>query len=172
MNDFVVDHALPSQADDVCRVIRRSISKVCGSDYSHDPEAMAELLLPNTAVNLAKWIEDPQNYAVVATHQAAVIGFALIRGNEILLNYVAPEYIGQGVGHRLLTALESHAQSQGCRELHCTSTITAKRFYTAHGFQPFGKALYIGNIPGEFPLRKMLATRARRQPVTRSSEPL
>ncbi len=168
MSDIVVNKAMPSQADDACRVIYRSISKVCGPDYSHDPEAMAELLSPNTPESLGAWIEDPQNYAVVATHQAAVIGFALIRSNEILLNYVTPEYIGQGVGHRLLMALERHAESQGCRELHCTSTITAKRFYTEHGFQSFGKALYIGNIPGEFPLRKMLTGQARQQPATRS----
>ena len=159
MSDIVVARAMPSQADDVCQVIRRSISKVCGPDYSHDPESMAELLSPNTSENLAEWIADPQNYPVVAAHNQTLVGFALIRGNEILLNYVAPEYIGQGVGHQLLMALESYANDQGCRELHCTSTITARSFYVAHGFQPFGKAQYIGKTAGEFPLRKMLAAR-------------
>ena len=152
-----VCQAQVSDAAEACRVLRRSISEVCGPDYGHDPDIMAEWLANKTPESVTAWIEDPINVSVVAKHGDEVIGFAVLRENTILLNYVAPEYLRRGAGRLMLAALERHAIADGLTELRCVSTITARSFYEAGGFEAAGEATCLGNVIGEFPLRKCIA---------------
>lgn len=156
MIDLFVVEASADHADDACHVLRRSISEICGPDYGNDSGIMDEWLSNKTPQNLVSWIEDANNYAIVAVHQDAVVGFALLRGSEILLNYVVPEYLNQGVGYLMLSALERRAAVQGLSELRCMSTITARPFYVRNGFEKAGEAVYVGEIIGDFPLRKSI----------------
>ena len=45
-----------------------------------------------------------------------------------------PECRGQGLGARVLAALESHAGEEGCRRLWCNARIGARSFYERAGW--------------------------------------
>ncbi len=50
-----------------------------------------------------------------------------------------PDYLGQGVGSRLLTTVESWLRESGCRRLWLTTdvdtTLRAYAFYRSHGWE-------------------------------------
>jgi GNAT superfamily N-acetyltransferase len=55
-------------------------------------------------------------------------------GAEILLNYVLPDALYQGIGKGMLQALESHAIASGVEHIELMSTIPAKAFYERNGY--------------------------------------
>ena len=109
MAHIAICKADTTDATEACRVLRRSISEVCGSDYGNDPKILAEWLFNKTPHNVSSWIQDQANFCVVAKRQDEIVGFAVLRGDEILLNYVVPEYLSKGAGHMMLEALERRA---------------------------------------------------------------
>ena len=158
MTELVVARANPTQAAEICNVIRRSIQEVCGPDYNNDPHVLAQWLANKTPNNISEWIKSKHNYPVVVVHQSNIVGFAMARDDEILLNYVAPEYLGQGAGRLMLVALETWARQRGLSSLKCISTITAKGFYEKQGFSEAGDPQNLEDVLGEFPLSKPLST--------------
>ena len=70
----------------------------------------------------------------------------MARDDEILLKYVAPEYLGQGAGCLMLVALEAWARQQGLSSLNCISTITAKGFYEKQGFSEAEDPKYLEDV--------------------------
>ena len=85
-----------------------------------------------------------------------VLGFAAISGSEILLNYVVPEALHQGIGKRMLQALEAHAIASGRERIEVVSTIPAKAFYERNGYVSNGAPRHVGRIIGDFPLAKTM----------------
>lgn len=154
MHKFEISGAVPSQAKEICTVLRRSITEVCGPDYGNDHAVLEDWLSNKTPENVASWISEERSCSLVAKRGAEIVGFALLKEGEILLNYVAPEYIGKGAGAQMLSALEYWARSQGISELYCNSSITAKPFYERNGFKSSGEPGYVGGVLGEFPLCK------------------
>lgn len=154
MCKFEIVVAVPSQANEICSVLRRSITEVCGPDYGNDRAVLEDWLSNKTPANVTNWVSGGESFSVVAKSDAVIVGFALLKEGEILLNYVIPEYFGKGAGAQMLAALEEWARSQGVPELRCMSTITAKHFYERNGFVLSGNPKYVGGILGEFPLSK------------------
>lgn len=64
----------------------------------------------------------------------AIVGFAARRGEEVRAVYVAPAVARQGVGSRLLAALEDDARARGELGLHLDASLNAAPFYAAHGY--------------------------------------
>ena len=54
---------------------------------------------------------------------------------EIWGLYVHKDYIGQGVGNKLIKKVEQSLLKQGCKNIKVESTITAKKFYQKQGYQ-------------------------------------
>ena len=54
---------------------------------------------------------------------------------EILLNYVAPNSQGQGIGRALLNQVKQAYLNKGISTLTAESTLTAQPFYLANGFE-------------------------------------
>jgi GNAT superfamily N-acetyltransferase len=54
----------------------------------------------------------------------------------ILLCYVLPEVQFGGVGRALLEAVEAEARLRGLLELSLESTLSARAFYSRHGYNP------------------------------------
>lgn len=50
------------------------------------------------------------------------------------LAFVHPEAMGQGVGGRLLVALEAAARARGLQRLHTQASLIAEPFFSRHGF--------------------------------------
>ena len=110
-----------------------------------------------TPANVRQWIEYDGSHCVVAVDgRGRIVVFASISGSEIMLNYVLPETLHQGVGKRLLKALKHHAIASDETHIHVVSSIPAKAFYARNGYVSPGPPKYVGRIVGDFPLVKVL----------------
>ena len=160
MNQISIAEAKSEHSEKVCNVLTRSINELCAPDYNYDENILNDWLANKTPDNVKIWIESKTNYSLVAiTKEKEIVGFILMsESGEILLNYVLPEYKNQGIGKQLLNTLEKYAKTLGLRSIKTVSTITAKSFYERNGFVKNGDALYVGEILGDFPLIKELAT--------------
>ncbi len=71
----------------------------------------------------------------VAVENKNIIGFTdILPDGELTSLYVHPEYLGRGVGHRLLATIENIAKTKGIDVIHCQSSVNAKKFYEKHGY--------------------------------------
>ena len=147
MSRYVVIAAETSYSREICDVLRRSITDLCVVDHGNDPEVLGSWLSNKTPQNIASWIEQSDGHAALALREGAVVGFALIRQADIMLNYVSPEHVGRGVGSMMLNALERWARAQGLEIVNCVSTITAKTFYEEHGYVVAVEPNVVGEIP-------------------------
>jgi GNAT superfamily N-acetyltransferase len=156
---ITIRKAAPNDAEAACAVLVRSIKEICAPHYENDQEILAQWLGNKTPANVRQWIESDRSYCVVAVdRRGRVVGFANISGSEIMLNYVLPEALHQGIGKRMLQALENHALDSGVEQIEVVSTIPAKPFYERNGYVSNGPPQYVGRILGDFPLVKFLNT--------------
>lgn len=150
---------LKEHAKEICDLLIESIQTNCAPDYNNDPEIMKEWLSNKTPDNISQWICSKDNISIAALHilENKLTGFALMNTNgEILLNYVLPKYIREGIGKSLLSHLEKIAEIKSIESLSVISTITAKKFYESNGFTQNGEPEQSGDISGDFPLIKHL----------------
>lgn len=133
---ITVRHSRIEDAAQAAAVMRRSIRTLCTADHRDDPATLEAWLANKTVSQVADWLANPDNYCASAVSNGEqVVGFGLVnRHGEILLLYVDPSVTGQGVGARLLAALERQARAWGLAMLTLDSTVTAKSFYERHGF--------------------------------------
>lgn len=148
-------------SEELCNLLIESITTNCAIDYNNDPQIIREWLENKTPENISQWINSANNLSLVAfdASKNKSAGFILMnKDGEILLNYVLPAYLYQGVGKALLKEIERIAKSSGIKVLSVVSTITAKTFYEKNGFVKNGEPEYVGDILGDFPLIKHLNT--------------
>ncbi|MHA3774439.1 GNAT family N-acetyltransferase [Verrucomicrobiota bacterium sgz303538] len=114
----------------VCHVA--AICELCAGDYSE-----TQLLAWSTRLTPEGYIPAIEsNLFLVAEREAEVIGFAEFEPSrgEIVAIYVHPQHSRQGVGTRLVQAIERHAFESGLHELCLSSSVTAVPFYERFGF--------------------------------------
>jgi histone acetyltransferase (RNA polymerase elongator complex component) len=159
VDGITIRKAMPEDAEAACAVLVRSIKEICAPYYDNDDEILAQWLANKTPANVRHWIESDGSYSVVAAdRQGRIVGFSSIFGSEITLNYVLPEALYQGIGERMLRALENHAIISGIDHIDVVSSIPAKAFYERNGYVANGPPKYVGRILGDFPLVKFLNT--------------
>jgi L-amino acid N-acyltransferase YncA len=157
VNDIAIRKATSKDAEAACAVLVRSITEICAPYYENDAEILAQWLENKTPANVRRWIESDRSYCVVAVNgKGKVVGFASISGSQILLNYVLPEALHQGIGKRMLQALETQAIASGVEHIDVVSTIPAKAFYERNGYVSNGAPKHVGRIIGDFPLVKTM----------------
>jgi GNAT superfamily N-acetyltransferase len=141
MSDRVmVRAARPADADAAVAVLRRSITESCEADHQGDPQTLRQWLANKTAEHFGAWLQQEENYCVVAALEGPICGVGLVnRGGEIMLCYVEPDAQRRGVGRAVYAALEGKARAWGIASLHVTSTLGARRFYENLGFTRVGK---------------------------------
>ena len=54
--------------------------------------------------------------------------------------YIHKDYVGKGVGSRLLSCAEKSLKKMGCKKVNIESTISAKKFYQKHGYDVLRKS--------------------------------
>jgi GNAT superfamily N-acetyltransferase len=127
----------PEEADEACRVIRRSIAELCHADHHGDAPTLALWLANKTADNMRRWIE--QRHVLVAADDGAILGVAAMTdAGEVILNYVSPDARFRGVSKALIAGLEAMAVQLGCDAVTLKSTATARRYYLAAGYAQTG----------------------------------
>lgn len=137
--------ALPEDAAAAATVVAGSIRSLCRADHGDDPAVLAVWLANKTPEGLAVLIADPQATVWLALVGACIAGVGQttaaghVEGpGKITLNYVAPDWRGQGVSTALLAQMEATLAGQGVVTARLTSTTTARAFYLARGWSPAG----------------------------------
>ena len=64
---------------------------------------------------------------------------------EISRVYVHQDHLRKGVGSRLLKVAEDSLKNQGCLQIRIESSITARAFYEAHGYEVLERTTYCGD---------------------------
>jgi putative acetyltransferase len=80
---------------------------------------------------------------VVAEVDGASVGFAALSSfSSINAVYIHPQWMRQGIGKRLVTALEEIALQQRCVKLTVVAAVTASGFYQSQGYRILGQYDY------------------------------
>lgn len=156
---YTIARAEEQHAEEACSVLRRSICEVCAADYNNDAAVLDEWSSNKTVENVTSWIASPETHALVALKHNRVVGVGVASlAGEILLLYVIPEHLLKGAGRMLLQSIEDTLASSGVTVSTTVSSITAKAFYERNGYIENGEPIYVGDIEGDFPLKKKLDT--------------
>ncbi len=87
-----------------------------------------------------------ENIRLVAVEKGKIIGFGDYKKDDLMGLYIHKDWIGKGIGKKLLQRLEVDAYKKGIRTMKCTSTITAHKFYEKNGYKTIKKTKFqIGN---------------------------
>lgn len=109
-----------------------------------------------------RWIEDPEQYTVVARSGDRPVGFGFIGNNcELRALYVHPDFGRQGIGGQLIQALEQAALARGLSHLTAKAALNAQAFYQKQGFaviEPTTFRLASGQDMPCIKMRKTLTT--------------
>ncbi len=134
-----------SDNDEDSTAILRCLAAAFESYRKHySPSAFADSTLTNETVRLRL----KQMHVLVATVSGNVVGTigaawhpeiaeAHLRGMAVL-----PEWHGQSIAAKLLTAIEAWLLSRGCKRITLDTTLpleAAMRFYEKHGYHRSGK---------------------------------
>ncbi len=135
--------------------------------WGYDAEFMRRCVAELTVTR--KQIESDAHAVFVCEHENEVRGFYALAflhdgGVELDALFVAPAYIGQGYGRRLLEHAATTARDGGALMMTIQGDPNADAFYRAMGAQPTGTRAS-ASIPGRFlPLYSLpLAAERRRE---------
>ena len=154
---MLIRAAKTGDAAEICTVLRRSVTELCGTDHKNDPQILSQWLANKTEDNLRAWIaHDGQIYLVVMI-DGRIAGVGAVSSTDgILLNYVSPDYQYRGVSKALMVELENWLKEQRLVVSRLTSTVTAKQFYEKLGYMFDGEAKTGRSGMPSFPMSKTL----------------
>ncbi|WP_226581049.1 GNAT family N-acetyltransferase [Acuticoccus sediminis] len=141
-----IEEATPGDAPRIAEVLTRSIRDLCAADHHDDPGLVTRWTANKTRENVLEWIMDPALAVLVSRDDGDIAAVGMIRGDTILLNYVAPGRRFTGHSKALLGAMEEHIRSAGYPSGRLESTVTAHRFYTVHGWYDIGPPTGCGGL--------------------------
>lgn len=123
----------------IARLHRQTIRQVNAKDYS--PAQIRAWSARPSAKRLRKSAAEYKRW--VATVNGKVVGYADhdYEGNFAGL-YMHKDYMGQGIGSRLLKTTEDSMKKMGFKTSKLTATITAKEFYKKQGYKVLAKSLH------------------------------
>ena len=149
----IIRPAVPDDAPAMSSVLIASITELCIADHKNDPEALASWLANKTPQGISIWFANPANTILVAERNGAIAACGAYNiERKIILNYVSPKHRFAGVSKALLQAME---QALGPGEATLDSTLTARLFYLAGGWEEAGPPEPYRFVAG-YPMRKML----------------
>lgn len=121
-------------ADAVAEIQRETIRKINSRDYRDE---IIEIWSQKDPKDYKNWKKIESVFQVVAEVDDKVIGWGCLNleENEIKAVYVDPDYLGNGIGTKMIAKIEKKAKDEGLEKLKCFSTETALDFYKAKGYQ-------------------------------------
>lgn len=117
---------------------RSSIREVCGPFYTPDEiSAWLDALSPERYSDMLA-----QRHVLVAQREDELVGFgtAELESGTVNAVYVAPQHVGDGVGRRLVAALEEALSRASIERVQLHSTLNAVSFYAGLGYASDGPA--------------------------------
>lgn len=125
---------MPRDAEAVSALIRHTMRVSNSRDY---PLARLQLLMgyfsPEKVLLLSK-----ERQCFVAEADQRVIGTAALEETELVTFFVHPDHQGQGIGARLLAAIEGRARDLGVARITVDASITGAAFYARMGYRRTG----------------------------------
>ncbi len=153
--------AVAADALAACEVLRRSISELCVADHGNEPAILGRWLANKTPEIIASWIARSDNSVLVAVEGGTILAIGSVTdAGEITLCYVSPDARFRGISRALLRALETRAAERGNKRCTLHSTVTARRFYRAAGYNEDGPPDGKFGARGGYPMSKQLVGRA------------
>ncbi|MDR7017345.1 GNAT family N-acetyltransferase [Acinetobacter sp. 3657] len=126
----MIEIAQQQDAKVILNVIKKSIVS-CSLDHQDNQNVIDEWLSNKTEENIINWINN--SYSYVYKKDNKIVGFILMsKGGVILLNYVLPDYQGDGIGSAMIDFIIS--LSHQLDKITLESTLTAKKFYERKNF--------------------------------------
>jgi len=120
----------PGDAEAVSALIRRTMRESNSRDYPLDRlQPLIDYFSPEKVRRLGR-----ERVCLVAEADGQLIGTAALDGAELATFFVLPEHQGQGIGTRLLGAIEEHALMQGITRITVDSSLTGVAFYGRMGY--------------------------------------
>jgi GNAT superfamily N-acetyltransferase len=120
----------PRDAEAVSALIQRTMRESNSRDYQLDRlQPLIDYFSPEKVRRLSQ-----ERVCLVAVANQQLIGTAALDGTELVTFFVLPEYQGQGIGMRLLAAIEDQARMQGISHITVDASITGVAFYTRMGY--------------------------------------
>jgi putative acetyltransferase len=131
--------ASPDDLESIRSLHARSIGEVCSSEYDGD--------------QIAAWLGalDPDRYptmlvtryVIVAEDDGTVVGFGMADLDSATLNavYMVPSRLRDGIGSRLVSAIEEAARGAGLGRLDLNASLGAVSFYELLGYVQDGPSL-------------------------------
>jgi putative acetyltransferase len=133
-----IRRAAVTDTERICRMHKASIRNLCRSHYTPDQiEAWAGPKRPELYERL---IRDLIVFVVEEGDDIVAFGALDVTAADIRALYVAPEFIGRGIGSRVLEALESEARHLAIPRLSVSATLNSVGFYSARGYSSIGAA--------------------------------
>lgn len=125
---------------EISRVLIRSIRELCHADHQGDPARLQSWTQKKTPADIQNWITEGAEIWVIERdgRLAAVgaLGAVTAQVGEVTLNYVSPDFRGQGISSHMLQHLEHRLVERGARRGRLEATDTAWAFYLARGWEP------------------------------------
>lgn len=157
MTDHFVRPATLGDAAAATAVLRASISELCVLDHKNDPATLQRWLANKTPETFAAWVNNANNYVLVAIVEGDVKGVGLIeKAGNLRLCYVHPDRQRVGLGRLIVSDLEVQARRWGLQEIRLTSSANARAFYERCGYVPAGEAVHEFGVLWDYPYRKNL----------------
>ncbi|QER40942.1 GNAT family N-acetyltransferase [Acinetobacter suaedae] len=128
----MIEIAQQQDSKEILNVIKQSIES-CSLDHDNNQNVIDEWLSNKTEENIINWINN--SYSYVYKKDNKIVGFILMsKGGVILLNYVLPDYQGDGIGSAMVDFIISLSSSYQIDKIKLESTLTARKFYESKEF--------------------------------------
>lgn len=131
MAAFTIRPAIPADAEALCALHKASVRALCVGAYT--TEEIEAWLREREPQGFRRAMTDGSETMLVAEGDAAVAGFAPIKGATLFGLYVDPAR-GRRAGRLLLESAEELVRRSGAAILSLQATLNAVPFYRKHGF--------------------------------------
>src|SRR5215212_458176 len=129
-NMIVIRAFEPRDAASVSALIRRTMRESNSRDYPLERlQPLIDYFSPEKVRQLGQ-----ERVCLVAEIDQLLIGTAALDGAELATFFVLPEYQGQGIGMRLLAAIEEQARMQRITHITVDASLTGAAFYARMGY--------------------------------------
>jgi len=162
--DIQIRAANSKDLDSILAVQARALRVLSVRDYSQKQ-------IESLVTGQAKTRNLKDEIIFVAEHENQIVGFSCLLNAGSLISgiFVCPDFARQGVGTKLLEAIEAQAIEQNCKVLSVMSSLSGFDFYRANGYQVVQKSGFLSSGAVWIPcvtLKKQLiaSTESERRP--------
>ena len=130
-----------ASAPDAQRLVQIHYNAVQGVSSEFYAPSLLDSWSPPPDSDRYEWmqnvIESDSRDVFVAELQDVICGFSICVPSEssIYVLYIAPDFVGRGIGRKLLEHTESHLTREGVSCSSLNSSLNAVQFYKAAGYE-------------------------------------